>query len=175
MRCRLIACVQRGLDVYCEKPLLYDIREGRAMVDVVAKSSRIVQVGWALQAKYGVSGGAKIASTPDVFGRVVQAEAQINFAAGLLSPAPVAPPPSLDWDMWCGPGPLIPFSLQVGHKNWRLEGAERRSLFDCGGCRFDRCGAHDPRREIAQGDQRDRRVVSVGGQDHDARYAHGAV
>jgi ABC-type lipoprotein release transport system permease subunit len=42
---QLFACVQRGLDVYCEKPLAYDIREGRAMVDAVAKSGRIVQIG----------------------------------------------------------------------------------------------------------------------------------
>ncbi len=28
-----IAAVEQGLDVYCEKPLAYDIREGRAMVE----------------------------------------------------------------------------------------------------------------------------------------------
>jgi hypothetical protein len=47
--------------------------------------------------------------------------AQINFTAGTASAVPVAPPPSLDWDHWCGPGPLIPYSPQVGHKNWRQE------------------------------------------------------
>ena len=43
---QLIASLERGLDVYCEKPLAYDVREGRAMVDAVKKSGRIVQVGF---------------------------------------------------------------------------------------------------------------------------------
>ena len=129
---QLIACVQRGLDVYCEKPLFYDIREGRAMVDVVAKSSRIVQVGFQRRQSPAYQAVRQFINDGNL-GRVVQAEAQINFTAGLLSPAPVAPPPSLDWDMWCGPGPLIPYSLQVGHKNWRLEKTSGQGhLYDWG-------------------------------------------
>jgi predicted dehydrogenase len=129
---QLIACVQRGLDVYCEKPLFYDIREGRAMVDAVAKSSRIVQVGFQRRQSPAYRAVRQFINDGNL-GRVVQAEAQINFTAGLSSPAPVAPPPSLDWDMWCGPGPLIPFSLQVGHKNWRLEKTSGQGhLYDWG-------------------------------------------
>ena len=37
--------------------------------------------------------------------------------------APVAPPASLDWDLWCGPAPKLPYSPQVGHFHWRLEKA----------------------------------------------------
>jgi predicted dehydrogenase len=36
---------------------------------------------------------------------------------------PQSPPASLDWDLWCGPAPLIPYSPNVGHMNWRLEKA----------------------------------------------------
>jgi predicted dehydrogenase len=41
-----LAAIERGLDIYCEKPLAYDIREGRAMVDAAAKTGRVVQVGF---------------------------------------------------------------------------------------------------------------------------------
>ena len=41
-----IAALEKGLDVYCEKPLAYDVREGRAMVDAARKSDRIVQIGF---------------------------------------------------------------------------------------------------------------------------------
>jgi predicted dehydrogenase len=52
---------------------------------------------------------------------IVCAEATINYTAQTKDPTPQAPPASLDWDAWCGPAPLIPYSPQVGHMNWRLE------------------------------------------------------
>jgi predicted dehydrogenase len=117
---QLIAALERGLDVYCEKPLSYDIREGRAMVNAVRKSGRIVQIGFqrrqspAFQAvRQHIQGGQS--------GRIVCAEANIHYTAGTLDATPQAPPASLDWELWCGPAPLIPYSPQVGHKNWRLE------------------------------------------------------
>ena len=117
---QLLAALDRGLDVYCEKPLSYDIREGRAMVNAVKKSGRIVQVGFqrrqspAFQAvrQHIRSGNA---------GRIVCAEANIHYSAGTKDATPQPPPASLDWDLWCGPAPKIPYSPQVGHMNWRLE------------------------------------------------------
>jgi predicted dehydrogenase len=117
---QLIAAVGQKLDVYCEKPLAYDIRECRAMAEAVKASGRVVQVGFqrrknpAFQAvrSYLKEGRA---------GRIVCAEAVINFSASVKDAAPQQPPPSLDWNLWCGPAPLIPYSPQVGHKNWRLE------------------------------------------------------
>jgi predicted dehydrogenase len=117
---QLIDVVGRGLDAYCEKPLAYDVRECRAMADAVTRSGRIVQVGFqrrqspAFQAvrQYLREGRA---------GKIVCAEATINYAAQTRDPTPQAPPASLDWDAWCGPAPLIPYSPQVGHMNWRLE------------------------------------------------------
>ena len=117
---QLIDSLKKGYDVYCEKPLAYDIREGRAMVDAVKATDRIVQVGFQRrqsncfkQVKEAVESGG--------IGDVVQVEAQIHYNAGTKDPTPVDPPASLDWNLWCGPGPKIPYSLQVGHKSWRLE------------------------------------------------------
>ena len=41
-----IAALERRLDIYCEKPLAYDIREGRAMVEAARRHGRIVQIGF---------------------------------------------------------------------------------------------------------------------------------
>ncbi len=117
---QLITALERKLDIYCEKPLAYDIRECRVMVDAVKKTDRIVQIGFqrrqspAFQAvrKYIQEGKA---------GKIVCAEANIHFTAGTKDPTPQEPPASLDWELWCGPAPKIPYSPQVGHKNWRLE------------------------------------------------------
>jgi len=117
---QLIAAIERKLDIYCEKPLAYDIRECRVMVDAVRKSDRIVQIGFqrrqcsAFQAvrQHIQEGNA---------GKIICAEANIHFTAGTKDPTPQEPPASLDWDLWCGPAPKIPYSPQVGHKSWRLE------------------------------------------------------
>jgi predicted dehydrogenase len=117
---QLIAALNRGLDVYCEKPLCYDLREGRAMVDAVKKSGRIVQIGFQRRQSAAFQAVRKHIKAGHA-GRIVCAEANIHYTAGTKDPTPQAPPASLDWDLWCGPGPRIPYSPQVGHMNWRLE------------------------------------------------------
>jgi len=117
---QLIAALEHNVDVYCEKPLSYDIREGRAMVDAVKKSGRIVQVGF--QRRQGAAFKAvREYIQAGKAGRIVCAEANIHYTAGTKDPTPQPPPATLDWDLWCGPGPKIAYSPQVGHMNWRLE------------------------------------------------------
>lgn len=116
----LLACLKHNLDVYCEKPLAYDIKEGQAMVAAVKRSGRIVQIGFQrrqhasfLEVREFIKSGQA--------GDIVQVDAQIHYRAGTKDPTPKDPPPTLDWNLWCGPGPLIPYSEQVGHFDWRLE------------------------------------------------------
>jgi predicted dehydrogenase len=116
----LLAALARGLDVYCEKPLAYDIRECQAMVEAVKQSRRIVQIGFQRRQSPAFQAVRDHLKTGQA-GRIVCAEAAINYTAGTKDATPQAPPPSLDWDLWCGPAPLIPYSPQVGHMNWRLE------------------------------------------------------
>jgi len=116
-----IAALEKGLDVYCEKPLAYDVREGRAMAEAAKKhAGRIVQIGFQRRQSKAFQQAQEFIASGEA-GRLVQADAQIHYRAGTLDPTPQEPPASLDWDLWCGPGPKIPYSPQVGHKNWRLE------------------------------------------------------
>lgn len=117
---QLIDTVNQGLDVYCEKPLAYDIRECRAMADAVKQSGRIVQIGFQRRQSPAIQAVRKHLQDGNA-GRIICAEATINYTAGTKDPSPQTPPASLDWDLWCGPAPLIPYSPQVGHMNWRLE------------------------------------------------------
>ncbi len=117
---QFIAAVEKGLDVYCEKPLAYDIREGRAMVDAARKAGRIVQIGFQRRQSAGFAQARQYIQSGKA-GRILQVEAQIHYNAGTKDPTPVEPPATLDWDLWCGPAPKIPYSPQVGHMNWRLE------------------------------------------------------
>ena len=117
-----IEACRRGKDVYCEKPLAYDVREGQAMVEAAKASGRVVQVGFQRRQSDAIRQVRGHVAAGHA-GRIVSAAAQIHYAAELQDPTPTAPPPTLDWDTWCGPAPKLPYSRQVGHFHWRLEEA----------------------------------------------------
>jgi predicted dehydrogenase len=115
-----LAAVERNLDVYCEKPLAYDIREAQAMVAATKKKDIVVQIGFQRRQSPAIRQVRDYVQQGSL-GRIVQADAQIHYTAGLRDTKPQDPPASLDWDLWCGPAPKIPYSPQVGHFAWRLE------------------------------------------------------
>jgi predicted dehydrogenase len=117
---QFIAALRRGLDVYCEKPLAYDIREGRAMVEAARQSGRVVQIGFQRRQSPAIRQVRQYLEEGKA-GRIVQVEAQINYQAGMRDTTAQPPPDTLDWDLWCGPAPKLPYSPQVGHFAWRLE------------------------------------------------------
>ncbi len=117
---QFIAALDKGLDIYCEKPLAYDVREGRAMVEAAKRAGRIVQIGFQRRHAAALQQARQYIQDGHA-GRIVCVEAQIHYNAGTKDPTPQNPPATLDWDLWCGPAPKIPYSPQVGHFNWRLE------------------------------------------------------
>ena len=117
---QFIAALEKNLDVYCEKPVAYDVREGRAMVDAAKKAGRIVQIGFQRRQSKAFQAVKDFIDAGNA-GKIIQVDAQIHYKATPKDAAPQDPPETLDWDLWCGPGPKIPYSPQVGHINWRLE------------------------------------------------------
>jgi predicted dehydrogenase len=115
-----IVALEKGLDIYCEKPLSYDVNEGKAMVAAAKKHRRIVQIGFQRRQSKAIQQARQYIQQGNI-GRIIQAEAQIHYTANILDTTPQEPPASLDWDSWCGPGPKLPYCPQIGHFAWRLE------------------------------------------------------
>ena len=115
-----IAALDRGLDIYCEKPLAYDIREGQAMVKAAEKSDRIIQIGFQRRQAQALKDAREFIQAGNL-GDIVQVDVQIHYNAPMRDATPQEPPASLDWDWWCGPAPLLPYSPNIGHFAWRLE------------------------------------------------------
>lgn len=115
-----IAACEKGLPVYCEKPLAYDVREGQAMIAARKKAGNVVQIGFQRRNSdaFHAAGDYLASGKP---GRIVQIDAHIHYKAATPDPTPKTPPPTLDWDRWCGPAPFKPYSEAIGHKSWRLE------------------------------------------------------
>ena len=117
-----LAALERGVDVYIEKPLAYDIREGQAMVAAAERAGQIVQVGFQRRQSPAIREAREYIRQGGP-GRIVQVEAQINYRPDMRDSTPQDPPAGLDWDLWCGPAPKLPYSPNIGHFAWRLEKA----------------------------------------------------
>lgn len=117
-----IAACRKGLDIYCEKPVAYDIREGRAMVDAARRAGNIVQIGFQRRQSAAIRQAAEYIRGGKA-GDIIQVDVHIHYKAGMRDTTPQEPPESLDWDTWCGPAPKLPYSPNIGHFAWRLEAA----------------------------------------------------
>lgn len=107
----LLAC-QAGKDVYVEKPTSLTIKEGRAMVDAARRYNRIVDVGTQHRSAPHFKKIAESIQRGDI-GEVkfVRVWNYANYTPSGIGRKPAQePPPGLDWDMYCGPSPLVPFN-----------------------------------------------------------------
>ena len=131
-----ILALNAGKHVYVEKPCCHNLREGRLMVEAQARSGKHLQVGTQSRstavvqdAIERVRGGA--------IGEVLVAKAwnsQRRRSIGKTKPS--SPPPQLDFDLWVGPAPMVPYrsNLLPGIWRWWYD-------FGCGDIGND--GVHD--------------------------------
>jgi len=115
-----IAACNKGLDIYCEKPLSYDVMEGIAMVNAAKKAGNIVQIGFQRRQSQAFMKVKELIENGTI-GNVHQIVAQIHYNPGPQDTRIQAPPASLDWEEWCGPAPKLDYRPSIGHKSWRLE------------------------------------------------------
>lgn len=117
---QFIAACEKGLDIYCEKPLAYDVMEGLAMVNAAEKTGNIVQIGFQRRQAESFKKAKELIEAGKI-GEVHQIVAQINYNPEPQDTRIQPPPASLDWDEWCGPAPKLDYRPSIGHKSWRLE------------------------------------------------------
>ena len=114
-----IMAVQNGAHVYVEKPIGHTIYEGRAMVKAARDHNRVVQVGTHRRASpHNISGMDFLKSGKA--GKIGMVRAFVHYGGGPGEVSPDSEPPKgLDWDMWCGPGPLRPYNTKIHPKGFR--------------------------------------------------------
>jgi predicted dehydrogenase len=112
---RALVCIhacQAGKDIYAEKPMTLTIREGRLMVQAVRKYGRVFQTGSQQRSDRQNRFGCELVRN----GRIGKIQTVIghNYPSPWECGLPGQPlPPGLDWDMWCGPTPLVPFHIDL--------------------------------------------------------------
>jgi predicted dehydrogenase len=116
-----IDAVRAGAHVYVEKPVGHTIGEGRVMVRAARKYGRVVQVGTHRRVSPHNLSAMEFLRSGKV-GKVglVRAFVLYGGARGPERATPnQEPPPTLDWDKWCGPGPLRPFNPRIHPRGFR--------------------------------------------------------
>ncbi len=106
------AC-KAGKDVYVEKPACTYIEEGHKMVLAARKYKRIVQAG-TMQRSGGYFKKAAEIVQSGALGEVTFCHAWQSGSVqkkGYGNPANAPVPVGLDWEMWLGPAPKVPFNL----------------------------------------------------------------
>jgi predicted dehydrogenase len=108
-----IEACNAGKDVYTEKPLSHSVREGRLMVEAARRNNRVVQVGIQQRSGAHFQRAAKAVQEGHI-GKVHFAQCwNHNHSpdpSGMGFPADAAPPAGLDWEMWLGPAPKVPYN-----------------------------------------------------------------
>jgi predicted dehydrogenase len=114
----VLACAA-GKDVYVEKPLSHNVREGRLMVEAARKNNRIVQTGMQHRSAPHYKEVEELIQSGAIgdvhFVRVT------NYGGAYVQTGyPDAdPPPGVDWEMYLGPAPKVPYNRQRFQKTFR--------------------------------------------------------
>ncbi len=113
-----IWAMRAGKDVYVEKPVSHEIREGRRIVEEARALGRICQGGTQNRSN-GPLKSAIAYVRAGKLGEVKLARSVVFGARGSIGgPTRCAIPPSVDFDLWAGPAPLVPPSRPKLHYDW---------------------------------------------------------
>ena len=115
----ILAC-EAGKDVFVEKPVSHNVREGRLMVVAARKHRRIVQVGTQARSRPVTMQFVKYVQSGRI-GEVHMAKVwncQMRSNIGHKADEPV--PPGVNYELWTGTVPMLPFNRNRFHGtvNW---------------------------------------------------------
>lgn len=124
-----VMAAEAGKDIYCEKPTAVTIQESKAVLAAVRRHGRIYQAGTQQRSEYG--GKFRQACELVRSGRIGKLEAIYAYrdGGGIFWPprfgAGKPVPADLDWDLYLGPAPALPYDgntgahrFDIGELNW---------------------------------------------------------
>lgn len=112
------AAVNKKLHVYGEKPICRTISDGQAIVSAVRRNNIIWQTGSWQRSQANFHRGAELVANGRA-GKISRIVVGLPDGGRSIGTPPVMdPPPELDWDMWLGPAPKVPYR-GVSHWDWR--------------------------------------------------------
>src|SRR5260370_4569843 len=116
----MIAAVEAGAHVYCQKPISVDIAEGKAMVAAARKNNRVVQVGTQRRSTPHLIEARDRVIKEGKLGKIGLVEIYCYYhMRSRENPPDTKPPANLDYEMWTGPAPMRPYNKLVHPRSSR--------------------------------------------------------
>ncbi|HWL09407.1 MAG TPA: Gfo/Idh/MocA family oxidoreductase [Planctomicrobium sp.] len=114
----VIDACRAGKDVYCEKPLTLTIDEGKLLRKVVKETGRVVQVGSWQRSDSRFRLACELVRAGKIGKlKTVQVVLGKNVTGGPFIQQ--TPPPNLNWDLWQGQTPDVPYVTERSHYTFR--------------------------------------------------------
>ncbi|MBL7874411.1 MAG: Gfo/Idh/MocA family oxidoreductase [Cyclobacteriaceae bacterium] len=115
-----IDAIKAGANVYVQKPISVDVMEGEAMVAAARKYKRTVQVGLQRRSTPHLLDAKKNIVEAGLLGKISHVEMCCYYHMRNNSNPPVQPVPVfLDYNLWSGPAPLLPYVGLPHRGGWR--------------------------------------------------------
>jgi predicted dehydrogenase len=110
----MVEACKAGKDVYVEKPICVAVEEGKKMVAAARANNRVVQVGLWQRSNLHFQKAVELVQS-GVLGKVSFVRTwnyNNSYPKGHGTYPDSDPPAGLDWDLWLGPAPKVPYNFQ---------------------------------------------------------------
>ncbi|QEG43176.1 Gfo/Idh/MocA family protein [Roseimaritima ulvae] len=112
--------IAHGKDVYCEKPVTHTFAEGQRVYRATQENNTIFQTGSQQRSSREFRKAVEIIRNGHLGSlREVQVGLHPGYGEPQGDPTIQQPPESLDYEMWCGPAPKLPYMRARHHRWWR--------------------------------------------------------
>jgi predicted dehydrogenase len=116
-----IWAMEAGKDVYVEKPVSHDVREGRLVIETARRLGRVCQAGTQNRSAPAVIEAIGYVRSGKI-GAVALARGLCYKRRPSIGPKGSYPPPAgVDYDLWTGPAPLLPVTRPQFHYDWHWQ------------------------------------------------------
>ena len=136
-----ISALNNKKDVYCEKPLTHNIHESVEVIKAVNKNNRVLQTGSMQRSSSEFRIACELVRN-GVIGKVHNVDISVGDPGRPCDLQEEKMEPGLDWNLWCGPGPLRGYNSVLSPRGIHNHFPAWRNYMEYGGGMVTDWGAH---------------------------------